>query len=105
VFCMEKEQTEFIIVDKGKRFDFIDQFRGLVILLFVIADITWSWSGEITGLPLVLPVGPTWLNHGWKFFNNDAKEIITLIDIGQMLFVFVMGLMIPMTWLQDRKKA
>jgi hypothetical protein len=93
---MAEAQKEFIVVDREKRFGFVDQFRGIVILLFVIADITWSWSGDILGG--VLPVGPTWLNHGWKFYDYPAKELITLIDIGQMLFVFVMGLMLPMTW-------
>ncbi len=95
---MVEEQREFIAVDKARRFGFIDQFRGLIILLFVVADITWTWSGNIAGVPPVFPVGPTWLNHGWRFYDFNAKEMITIIDIGQMLFVFVMGLMLPMTW-------
>ncbi|MEX2682494.1 MAG: hypothetical protein Q6373_012905 [Candidatus Sigynarchaeota archaeon] len=102
---MVETQQEFIVVDKEKRFGFIDQFRGIVILLFVIADITWNWSGNITGVPPVLPVGPTWLNHGWKFYDFDYKQMITLIDIGQLLFVFVMGLMIPLSWKQHKAKG
>ena len=92
-----------VIIPKQKRYGFIDQFRGIVILLFVVADITWSWSGDIvSGL---LPVGPTWLNHGWKFYDFTPKQMITLIDIGQMLFVFVMGLMLPLSWRRHKEKG
>ncbi|MHA1733143.1 MAG: hypothetical protein ACTSU5_14440 [Promethearchaeota archaeon] len=86
-----------VVIDKKQRYGFVDQFRGITIFLFVIADITWVWSGDIAGSGR-LPVGPTWLNHGWKFYDFPAKQLITLIDIGQLLFVFVMGLMIPLSW-------
>ncbi len=106
---METTTTESrkaeVIIPKPDRFGFIDQFRGVVILLFVVADITWMWSGDIDATTPRIPVGPTWLNHGWKFYNFDPKQIITLIDIGQLLFVFVMGIMIPLTWKLHKEKG
>ncbi|GAB4312304.1 MAG: hypothetical protein Kow0069_13030 [Promethearchaeota archaeon] len=87
-----------VVVPKKERFGFVDQFRGITILFFVLADVTWSWSGNLTATPPVLPVGPTWFNHGWKYYDFNPKPMITLIDIGQLLFVFVMGLMIPLAW-------
>ncbi|MFX0101766.1 MAG: hypothetical protein ACFFCS_19535 [Candidatus Hodarchaeota archaeon] len=99
---MEEREAQ-VIIPKKKRYNFIDQFRGIVIFLFVVAAVTYEWSGN-AGIGLV-SVGPTWLNHGWKFFDFNQKQIITLIDLGQMLFVFVMGLMIPLSWKRHMEKG
>lgn len=94
-----------VVVGKSKRWGFIDQFRGIVIFLFVMADITWTWSGDIDADTPRLPTGPTWLNHGWKFYDFTPKQLITLIDVGQLLFVFVMGLMLPLSWKRHAERG
>lgn len=71
-----------------KRYDWLDQFRGIVVLLLIISVITWPLSGDFSTGELI--VGPTFLNHGYKYYNGNPA-IITIIDIGQQIFMFVMG--------------
>ena len=92
---MTEEKNDLsVVISKKERFGFIDQFRGAVIFFFVLADITWQWSGSLSGIVInrtltdwsgESPVGPTWLNHGWRFINFPQKQLITIIDIGQLL--------------------
>jgi len=67
----------------------------VVIFLFSVADITWELVGNITGVPSRAPRRADLAEPRLEFYDFDAKEMITLIDIGQMLFVFVMGLLPP----------
>ncbi|MFX0076083.1 MAG: hypothetical protein ACFE96_11610, partial [Candidatus Hermodarchaeota archaeon] len=70
------------------RYEWFDQFRGLIIIFLIISVVTWELSGNFLGL--VQPIGPPLLNHGYKYFNG-YPPIITIIDIGQQIFMFVMG--------------
>jgi uncharacterized membrane protein len=46
-----------------KRYEWLDQFRGLIIIFLIISVITWPLSGEFpTTIP---PIGPPLLNHGF----------------------------------------
>ena len=59
--------------EPSPRFEWLDQFRGIVIILFIIAAVTWELSGSFTAIGndqyinVTLPVGATFLNHGWKW--------------------------------------
>ena len=71
-----------------KRYEWLDQFRGLIIMFLIISVITWPLSGDaIAGDPIV---GPPLLNHGFQYAKY-YPAIITIIDIGQQIFMFCMG--------------
>lgn len=89
---IEKDEVERI------RFEWLDQFRGLVILLFIISVITWKLSADL--LIGEIPVVPANLDHGWRLFDSyysgDQKHDpspITIIDIGQQILMFLVGFM------------
>ncbi len=67
-------------------YEWLDQFRGLVIILLVISVITWPLSGD-NGVGII---GPPLLNHGFKYANY-YPPLITVIDIGQQIFMFLLG--------------
>ncbi len=70
------------------RYEWLDQFRGLVIVFLIISVVTWPLSGNaITGDAII---GPPLLNHGFKY-ANAYPAIITIIDIGQQIFLFCLG--------------
>lgn len=91
--------------EKYPRMDWLDQFRGLVVILLIISATTWELSLSIAaGLP---PIGPTYLNHGWKYWNHDQygwPNIITIIDIGQQIFMFVVGFVAALSFLKRSEK-
>jgi hypothetical protein len=60
--------------------------RGVVMFLFIVAEVTFKFPNSLN---------PTFLDHGTKFYSMPLENMITIIDIGQNLFMFVMGLMIP----------
>ena len=73
-----------------KRYEWLDQFRGLIIIFLIISVITWALSGDPTigsGDPWI---GPPLLNHGFEYFDG-WPPLITIIDIGQQIFMFVLG--------------
>ena len=71
-----------------ERYDWLDQSRGIVSLLYIFAVTTYPISGDpILGID---PLGPTFLNHGYKYFKGPVP-LITIIDVGQQIFMFVMG--------------
>jgi hypothetical protein len=81
---------------KSDRLEWLDAFRGLVVIFLIIASVTWIMSGKrVEGVPDPTrpPIGPTYLNHGWKYASvgNGWPEMITIIDIGQQILMFVMG--------------
>lgn len=70
------------------RWDWMDQARGLVVLLLIVSMSTAEFAGD-----MVLgekTAGPPMLNHGYDYFDG-SPAIITFIDSGQALFVFIMG--------------
>lgn len=93
---------------KYERWEWVDQFRGLVVVFLVIAAITWILSGgHINGVgdPNNPPIGPTYLNHGWKFAEfNGWPNIITLIDLGQQILMFIVGFVGALAYYHHREK-
>ncbi|UYP47488.1 hypothetical protein NEF87_003773 [Candidatus Lokiarchaeum ossiferum] len=80
------------------RFEWLDQFRGMCVILYIIGIMSWGLSGEI--VDGILPVGSTFYNHGWaisfKLFDQspfDFPSIITIIDLGQPNLIFLVGFM------------
>jgi hypothetical protein len=78
------------------RFEWIDQFRGITITLLFIASFTWILSSY--GSTTLPPIGPTWLNHGYKYWENSGAPLITLIDIGAQIFMFILGISVPISF-------
>ena len=71
------------------RYQWFDQFRGLIIIFLIISVITWPLTGDITdGDPAWL--GIPLLNHGFQYYKG-YPALITIIDIGQQIFMFVLG--------------
>ena len=62
------------------RLEWVDQFRGLIVVLFIIADVSWRY----------IDYTATFLMHGWDFFSA-TPQMITIIDIGQQIFLFMVG--------------
>ncbi len=89
---------ELKIKENEKRFLWLDQYRGLCVLLYIVGILTWNLSGDI--LTNVLPVGPSYYNHGYALsyevygYNPlDFPPIITIIDLGQPILVFLIAFM------------
>ncbi len=58
------------------------------MLFLILSTITWELSGDWSGKNPIL--GPTFLNHGFCYYDG-YPAIITIIDIGQQIFMFVLG--------------
>ncbi len=70
------------------RYDWLDQARGLVVILLIVSMGTAEYSGDMVMGKAVL--GSPMLNHGYDYYDG-WPPIITFIDLGQALFVFMMG--------------
>jgi len=70
------------------RYEWLDEARGLVALLYVISTITAPLGGEVLNEKYQL--GPTYLDHGYAYYKA-YPAMITLIDTGQLIFLFLMG--------------
>lgn len=70
------------------RYEWLDQARGIVGLFFVLSIIMGYVDGDI--LRKEVQDHPTYLNHGFSYYRGDPS-IITLIDVGQLMFMFIMG--------------
>jgi len=94
----ESERTEQL----HKRYEWLDQFRGIIIILLIVSVITWPLSGDFLGG--VTPIGPPLLNHGFQYYKG-YPAIITIIDIGQQIFMFILGYVgfIAFTSRRDKK--
>jgi hypothetical protein len=77
------------------RYDWLDQFRGMVIVFLFIASITWELSSNNFGI--AAPIGPTWLNHGWRYWNQ-FPPIITIVDLGSQIFMFMLGISLALSF-------
>ena len=71
------------------RLDWLDQARGVVILVLIVSMGTAEYAGDLLTGASVL--GPPMLNHGYDYFEG-TPPIITFVDSGQAMFVFIMGL-------------
>ena len=83
------QQTRGIHRSTHPRYDWLDQFRGMVIVFLLIASLTWEFSS--TNFSIAPPLGPTWLNHGWKYYEQQPA-IITIVDLGSQIFMFMLGI-------------
>ena len=102
---MSEEENEVIIEEKKKlhvRYEWLDQFRGLIIIFLIISVITWPLSGN-PNLPGSTWIGPPLLNHGFKYLNG-WPPLITIIDIGQQIFMFVLGFVGYIAFTSRREK-
>jgi hypothetical protein len=102
---MNEESEEIILEGKEvlhKRYEWLDQFRGLIIIFLIISVITWPLSGDPTGLGDTW-IGPPLLNHGFKYLNG-WPPIITIIDIGQQIFMFILGFVGYIAFTSRREK-
>ncbi|MFX1499323.1 MAG: hypothetical protein ACFFBH_17535 [Promethearchaeota archaeon] len=86
-----------------ERWEWLDQFRGLIIIFLIISVITWPLSGDPSIGSTNPPIGPPLLNHGFKYFNG-YPALITIIDIGQQIFMFVLGLGAYLAFTSRREK-
>ncbi|MFX0058260.1 MAG: hypothetical protein ACFE85_14895 [Candidatus Hodarchaeota archaeon] len=84
------------------RYEWLDQFRGLIIIFLIISVVTWPLSGDPTGSgdPWI---GSPLLNHGFKYLNG-WPPLITIIDIGQQIFMFVLGFVAYLAFTSRREK-
>jgi hypothetical protein len=71
-----------------ERYDWFDQARGLVVLMLLSSMIVGELEGDIVMHEPFL--GPTFLNHGYDYYDG-MPALITLIDVGQPIFVFMLG--------------
>jgi hypothetical protein len=109
-----EESTDSSLVKDPKekiRFGWLDQFRGLVILLFLISTVTWVMSGNGDLLVGEFPYAPVYYDHGWRVFNSyysgEQKYDpypITIIDIGQQILMFLVGFMQAFSYVKRKKK-
>ncbi|MBX7255513.1 MAG: hypothetical protein K1Y02_04040 [Candidatus Hydrogenedentes bacterium] len=71
-----------------ERYDWLDQARGLVVLLLVVSMATDKYRGDVVlGDP---PLGPTLMNHGYAYFDGFPAAM-TFIDSGHALFMIILG--------------
>jgi len=83
------EQETTVKKSLHERWEWLDQFRGLIIIFLIISVVTWQLSGTFTAEDPW--IGPPLLNHGFKYLN-EYPSLITIIDIGQQIFMFVLGI-------------
>ncbi|MHA1583626.1 MAG: hypothetical protein ACTSVU_04500 [Promethearchaeota archaeon] len=97
---IEHKVENLDVIGKTIRINWLDQLRGGVILLYTIGVMAYALRGDLASG--VLPVGATYYNHGWAesityFYLSESKldfpSIITIIDIGEPLLRFLIGMM------------
>ena len=71
-----------------ERYAWLDRARGLVALLYIISAVTGALGGSV--LEKDYPIGPTYLDHGYSYYSG-FPAMITLIDVGQPMFMFILG--------------
>ncbi len=65
------------------------------MFFYFIASLTWVFSADIRALEY--PIGPTWLNFGYKYVDFYPR-MITLIDLGSQVFMFILGLSLSISF-------
>jgi len=63
--------------------------------------ITWPLSGNFPGTEI--PIGPPLLNHGFQYYDG-YPALITIIDIGQQIFMFILGYVAYIAFTSRMKK-
>ena len=98
----ETEKKEKKEKKKKIRFEWLDQFRGLIIVLFIIQTCAWIFSNDPAGgiMPLMAPA----LNHGFEYADY-ARPLITVIDLGQQIFIFLVGFMQAFAVLKRKERG
>jgi len=84
------------------RLEWLDQFRGLIIILFIIQTCAWKYTMDPAGgiMPIMAPA----LNHGYRYADY-ARPLITLIDLGWPIFMFMVGFMQGFAVLKRKEKG
>jgi hypothetical protein len=87
---------------KKFRFEWLDQFRGLIIILFIIQTSAWLFSMDPANdiMPIMAPA----LNHGFEYADY-RRPLITMIDLGQQIFIFLVGFMQAFAVLKRKEKG
>jgi len=89
---------------KRIRFEWLDQFRGIVIILFIVQ--TFAYAFSMSPGSGIAPILPPMVNHGYKYVNYPGMpDIITLVDIGQQIFIFLVGFMQAFTVMKRFQKT
>nr|MDO8114971.1 hypothetical protein [Candidatus Sigynarchaeota archaeon] len=92
---------------KHQRFIFVDQFRGMTVLFLTIATVTWILGKNDPTLSI------PFLDHGWQFFDPGRttwnwllmeNQMYTIIDLGSSLFMFILGVTIPISFRSRQAK-
>jgi hypothetical protein len=83
------------------RYPWLDQLRGVLLIFYTIASLTGLLSANIRGAEV--PVGPTWLNFGYKWIDF-YPAMITLVDLGFQLFGYILGVSIAISFRQKQVK-
>ncbi len=84
------------------RYRWLDQLRGMTVVWLLVAFLTWMFS-SILWLGRPPPLGPTWMNHGNRY-GDYLPAIITVIDMGSSIFMFVLGISAPISFNSKVKK-
>ncbi|MBN2152975.1 MAG: hypothetical protein JW839_16100 [Candidatus Lokiarchaeota archaeon] len=101
----ESRKTNAARRARHDRYQFIDQFRGLTVLFLAISWITW----ELGKMNLVPPI----MDHGWQFYDAShvtwnwldmENQFYTIIDLGSSLFMFILGVTIPISFKSKQQK-
>lgn len=104
---MTESKVEKPEVKLESRLNWIDQFRGLIVILFIIADYSYQYTmNESDNLPAFTA---TFLMHGWDFYsyaitNRSWPDMITIIDIGQQIFIFMVGFVLCLSYYSHIEK-
>jgi len=87
---------------KKFRFEWLDQFRGLIIILYIIQTSAWLFSMDPADgiMPIMAPA----LNHGFEYADFE-RPLITMIDLGQQIFIFLVGFMQAFAVLKRKEKG
>ena len=82
-------------VDNDVRISWLDQFRGIMLIFLFISSLTWIFSANMWQLEV--PIGPTWLNYGFKYADYYPR-MITLIDLGSEIFMTIIGISVALSF-------
>ena len=93
---MRKEELEVKeVLSQRKRYYWIDHARGLIMLLLVITEFlpdAIRKTSEISRFFLTHP------------FNDKIVEYMNVYDIGAPVFIFIMGLLMPLSFLHRKER-
>ena len=103
----EKRKKRDVHRAQHKRYDFIDQFRGLTVMFLAISWITWNLGTfEPSLVPPIFDPGSQFVDSERTSANRLELEnqFYTIIDLGSSLFVFILGVTTPISFRSKQKK-